>query len=177
MVLRFPSLPGSLCAVHRDRCKFRVSCAGDLIVCLLLCIIVWIVQQVERIYTRDQARRVLCNIIRTKVQHFYQFLFITSFFYNLNLHISTLDRQRLIHKNHNNPWANSLIAMTKLKFKLLITARKRSLGQGSVFNSCVSCSFWVLCFWSHVPSMGSLCLVPCSFQGGLCPGCFPDRDA
>ena len=152
--MRFPSLPGSLCAVHRDRCKFRVFCAGDLIVSLLLCIIVWIVQQVERIYTRDQARRVLCNIIRTKVHHFYQFLFITSFFYNLYLHISTLDRQRLIHKNHNNPWANSLIAMTKLKFKLLITARKRSLGQGSVFNSCVSCSFW-----------GPLFLVPCSFHG------------
>ena len=70
------------------------------------------------------------------------------------------------------------------KLPWLITVRKRSLGQGNVFKSMYQsfCSQGgslydvtsCLAAWFHVPSGGSLCLVPCSFpgvsvQGALCP--------
>ena len=52
----------------------------------------------------------------------------------------------------------------------MFTARKRSLGQGNIFTGvCQSiCSWRGGGLWCHFP-FG--CLVPCSFQGCLCPGC------
>ena len=58
------------------------------------------------------------------------------------------------------------------------TVRKRSLGQGKCFYTCLSVHRRGLCSWSHVPSWrvsvpgpmfllgGSPCLVPCSFYWG-----------
>ena len=92
--------------------------------------------------------------------------------------------------------------MFSLTRSIIFIARKRSLGQGTVFThvchftrwgslydvtSCLDapCSFLgSLCLWSHVPSRGSLCKegwwsLGVSVQGGLwsslCPGDVSDR--
>ena len=59
----------------------------------------------------------------------------------------------------------------------VITARKRSLGQGNDFTGvCLSTGGSLydvtscLAAWSHVPSRGPLSLAPCSFQGVSVPG-------
>ena len=77
----------------------------------------------------------------------------------------------------------SKVSRSHLMDTRIITARKRSLGQGNIFRSvCQSfCSQWgrgslydvtsCLAAWSHVPSRMFLSLVPRSFgERGLCPG-------
>ena len=91
-------------------------------------------------------------------------------------------------KKKSSPLMNNFNSIVNIKDLItkVITARKRSLGQGNVFthvcHSVQGGSLYdvssCLDVWCHVPSGvgGSLSLVPCSFGGGSLSGRLLDRD-